>query len=89
MQLAGARRPEALACVVQVPQIEVGDLGTLEDDDPEQLSGPHRPRAAGANRDDEALDQRAALGLGGQPPVEGPVDVERPAGRGQVRGLWG
>src|SRR5262245_10395247 len=81
MELARARGPEALARVGEAPHVEVGHLGALDGDDTKDLSRANRPRAARPARRDEALDERA-VGVGGEPAVEGPIHLE---GRARLR----
>jgi hypothetical protein len=79
MELAGARRPEALARVGEIPHVQVGHLRPLDGDDAEDLARAHRPRAARPAGDDEPVDQGAPSGLAGQSPVELAIDLERRA----------
>src|SRR5262249_60632100 len=58
MELARARGPEALTGIAQVPDIEVRNLRALERHDAKDLAREHRPRAPGAPRNDEAVDER-------------------------------
>ena len=70
VELLGPGGPESLAGIAEIPGVEVRHLGSLHRHDAEELAGPNRPRAAGAHRHDEALDQRAGVGLPRQPIVE-------------------
>ena len=79
VQLARARRPEALARVRQAPHVEVGHLRPLHGDDAEDLPRAHRPRSARSPGDDEPVDQGAAPRLARQAAVELAVDLERRA----------
>jgi len=82
MELARARGPEALAGIAQVPDIEVRNLRALERHDANDLAREHRPRAPGAPRDDEAVDERPLGARLAEPPIETPVHFER---RAQLR----
>src|SRR6267154_1502481 len=79
LELAGARRPQSLARIVEVPQVEVADLRALDRDNAKDVARRHLPGPAGADRDDEGLDQAAARRLFGDPPIEGLVDIQRRA----------
>jgi hypothetical protein len=84
VQLSRARRPEALARIGQVPDVEIRDLRALDGDDPEELAGAHRPCVAGASRDDEPLDEGALAARVAEPGIELAVHFQRRAGLGLI-----
>src|SRR5439155_2215711 len=59
LELTGARSPEPLARILQIPRVEVAHLRSLERDDATQLALLHGPRAARADRHGDLLRQRA------------------------------
>src|SRR6266851_803971 len=81
LELAGARGPQSLARIVEVPQVEIADLRALDRDDAKDVTRRYLPGPAGADRDDEGLDQTAARRLFRDPPIESLVDVQRRASR--------
>lgn len=73
MQLPCPRRPEALARVVQVPDVEVAHLGAFGRGDADDVAGGDGPGAAGADGEGEGLGWVAWRR--GDGVVEGFVDV--------------
>ena len=61
LQLAGPGGPEAFARIVQIPDIEVADLWSLDGHDTEYVARGYAPSASGTDRDDEALDESARV----------------------------
>lgn len=53
VQLPGARGPEALARVVEVPNVEVADLWAVGCGDAAEVAGGNFPGAAGSDGEDE------------------------------------
>ncbi len=79
VQLARARGPEALARVVQVPDVEVADLGALRGRDAADVAGGDRPGAAGADGEGKFEGEMPGGGVrggGGDGVVEGGVRAE-------------
>src|SRR5580704_71746 len=79
LELAGARSPQPLARIVEIPQVEIADLRALDRDDAKDMARRHFPGPAGADRDDEGLDEAATRGVFRDPPIEVLVDVQRRA----------
>src|SRR5712691_10662281 len=52
LQLPGARGPEALAWIVEVPEVQVADLRSLDRHDAHHRACFHGPRVAAADGDD-------------------------------------
>lgn len=55
MELFGAGCPKALAGVVEIPEVEVADLCSLDGDDAADLTCLYLPRASAADGDDELV----------------------------------
>src|SRR5882757_19662 len=81
LELAGARRPQSLARIVEVPQVEIADLRPFDRDNAKDVTCRHFPGPAGADRDDEGLDQAAARRVFRDPLIKRLVDIQRRAGR--------
>ncbi len=78
LQLARPGGPQALPRIVQVPDVKVADLRSLDRDDTEDVPRRHLPGTSGADRDGEFLDQRATGSIG-DAAIEILVDSERRA----------
>src|SRR6266851_54225 len=81
LELAGARGPQPLARIVEIPQVEVADLRSLDRDDAKDVARRHFPGPASTDRDDEGFHQAATHCVFRDPPVKRLVDLQRRAGR--------
>src|SRR5205823_340975 len=64
LDLAAASRPEALARILQIPEVEVTDLGSLDRHQPRHLAGAQGPGVAAADGDDLVQARRPTPELG-------------------------
>src|SRR5439155_12190113 len=78
-----ARGPEALARVVQVPQVQIADLRAFDRDYAHHRARLDRPRIAAADRHDVLVHPPPLVGRRRYACVEAAVEVE-PARRGGI-----
>src|SRR5215212_5732568 len=65
LELTGARRPEALTRILQIPGVEIDDLRPLDRNYATDLPGSHRPGVTSPNWHNVLMRQSPAIGLGG------------------------